>query len=63
MKIDNLINGIYISKPNRFTVEFKNNENKIEKAHLHGLGRLKELLIPETKILIKYISTYKKNRT
>lgn len=60
MKIDNLITGIYISRPNRFTVEFKNNENKIEKAHLHDPGRLKELLLPETKILIKYISTYKK---
>lgn len=60
MKISSLIKVKYISRPNRFTVEFKNEKNEIELAHLHDPGRLKELLIADTDILIKYIPTYKK---
>ncbi|WP_455644980.1 DNA/RNA nuclease SfsA [Methanosphaera sp.] len=60
MKIDNLIEVTYISRPNRFTVEFKDNDNKIDIAHLHDPGRLKELLIPGVSILIKFIPTYEK---
>ncbi|OED30532.1 DNA/RNA nuclease SfsA [Methanosphaera sp. WGK6] len=62
MEIDNLIEVTYISRPNRFTVEFKDNNNRIDIAHLHDPGRLKELLIPETPILIKFIPTYEKTR-
>lgn len=60
MLINNLIKGFYISRPNRFTVKFKNNDKQVEIAHLHDPGRLKELLIENTEILIKYIPTYKK---
>ncbi len=59
MEINNLLSGKYISRPNRFTVEFKNNE-EIELAHLHDPGRLKELLIEGTEILIRYVPNYKK---
>ena len=49
----------YISRPNRFTIEFKNEKNELEIAHLHDPGRLKELLIPNTDVLVKYVPTYK----
>ena len=60
MKINDLLLVNYISRPNRFTVEFKNNEKNIELAHLHDPGRLKELLIENTEMLVKYVPTYKK---
>lgn len=60
MIIEDLILGKYISRPNRFTVTFKNEENNIEIAHLHDPGRLKELLIEDTPILLRYIPTYNK---
>lgn len=60
MKITNLIEGSFVSRPNRFTVEFRINNKKQELAHLHDPGRLKELLIPETKILVRYVEDYKK---
>ncbi|MDO5821921.1 DNA/RNA nuclease SfsA [Methanosphaera sp.] len=59
MIIDNLTIGKYISRPNRFTIEFKDKDNAITLAHLHDPGRLKELLIPNTDVLLKYINTYK----
>ncbi len=59
MKISNLKKVKYVSRPNRFTIEFKNENEKIELAHLHDPGRLKELLIEDTDILIKYVPTYK----
>ncbi|MBR0471373.1 MAG: DNA/RNA nuclease SfsA [Methanosphaera sp.] len=60
MIIEDLILGKYISRPNRFTVTFKNEENNIEIAHLHDPGRLKELLIEDTPILLRYVPTYNK---
>lgn len=60
MKINDLIEVKYISRPNRFTIKFKNSDNKLDIAHLHDPGRLKELLIENTPILIKYVPTYKK---
>lgn len=59
MEIDNLIMVKYLSRPNRFTIEFKNYEDKIDLAHLHDPGRLKELLIEDTDVLIRYVTTYK----
>lgn len=59
MKIENLISGKYISRPNRFTITFKTDKNSIETAHLHDPGRLKELLIEDTPVLLKYVPTYK----
>ena len=57
MKINDLIEVKYISRPNRFTIKFKNSDNKLDIAHLHDPGRLKELLIENTPILIKYVPT------
>lgn len=59
MIISSLMKVKYVSRPNRFTIEFKNEKNEIELAHLHDPGRLKELLIPNTDLLIKYVPTYK----
>ncbi len=60
MKIEDLIVARYQSRPNRFTIEFKDSDDKIQIAHLHDPGRLKELLIPDTPVLVKYIEDYKK---
>lgn len=52
MKIDNLFEGIFLERPNRFTVIFESvGINK--KAHLRDPGRLKELLLPEAKLLLR----------
>lgn len=60
MIITDLIPVKYVSRPNRFTIEFKNDENKIDLAHLHDPGRLNELLVENADVLIKYVPTYKK---
>ncbi len=51
--IPNLMEGIFLSRPNRFIgeIEYK---GKIETAHIHDPGRLKELLIKGTKVLFTY---------
>jgi sugar fermentation stimulation protein A len=49
-KIPSLKKGKFISRPNRFTAEIEYND-KIESAHVHDPGRLKELLIKGTDIL------------
>lgn len=58
MKIENILNGIFVERPNRFLVHFKiNSEDKnIEMAHLRDPGRLKELLIPNVKLLLRKAS-------
>ena len=58
MKISNLMEGIFKERPNRFTVTFEtfssvDKVSSIEKAHLRDPGRLKELLIPEARLLIR----------
>ena len=60
MIIENLIIGKFISRINRFTVEFMDEEGKLNIAHLHDPGRLTELLIKNVNILVKYVPTYKK---
>ena len=60
MLIKNLSKGKYINRPNRFTIEFYDQNNKKQLAHLHDPGRLKELLIKNVELLVKYIPTYKK---
>ena len=49
-EIPNLKRGIFISRPNRFVSEIQY-KSKIELAHIHDPGRLKELLLKETEIL------------
>lgn len=60
MKIDRIEEGRYISRPNRFTIEFYDKDNNIEYAHLHDPGRLKELLIEDRPILVRYSDNYEK---
>ena len=44
----------FIDRPNRFLVNLKLEENgKIESAFLHDPGRMKELLTPEVRLLIR----------
>ena len=49
-EISNLKKGIFINRPNRFVAEIKY-KGKVESAHVHDPGRLKELLIEGTEIL------------
>jgi sugar fermentation stimulation protein A len=49
-EIPNLMKGIFISRPNRFIGEIKY-RGKIETAHIHDPGRLKELLIRGAEVL------------
>lgn len=60
MIINNLKKVKYKSRPNRFTVEFVDENNNIQLAHLHDPGRLKELLIENRDILVEYVEGYKK---
>ena len=52
-KLPNLMKGTFISRPNRFVgeIEYK---NKMETAHIHDPGRLKELLIKGAEILFTH---------
>ena len=52
MIIPNLVEGIFHERPNRFTVIFESPGIR-EKAHLRDPGRLKELLLPEAKLLLR----------
>jgi sugar fermentation stimulation protein A len=58
MKIENIFSGIFVERPNRFLVHFKINstDNDFEMAHLRDPGRLKELLIPNVKLLLRKAS-------
>ncbi|MFX1498308.1 MAG: DNA/RNA nuclease SfsA [Promethearchaeota archaeon] len=51
--ISNLNKGIFLSRPNRFVAEIEF-EKKIELAHVHDPGRLKELLIKGSEILFTH---------
>ncbi len=46
MKYNNILQGRFISRPNRFIANIEIN-NKIEVCHVKNTGRCKELLIPE----------------
>ncbi|MGC9517319.1 MAG: DNA/RNA nuclease SfsA [Methanomicrobiales archaeon] len=60
MIIDNLIEGYFVERPNRFLILFEAG-GEVHKAHLKDPGRLKELLIPRVKLLIRPV-TNKTNR-
>ncbi len=53
MIIKHLIKGSFINRPNRFTVLFKEEDGNEELAHLRDPGRLKELLHPNAKLLLR----------
>lgn len=52
MKYENMVEGIFINRPNRFIAEIEINGNK-EKAHVKNTGRCKELLVSGTKIFLQ----------
>ena len=52
-EIPDLMKGIFISRPNRFIGEIKH-KGRIEMAHIHDPGRLKELLINGAEILFTH---------
>lgn len=62
MIIKNLITGKFIERPNRFLILFESNNKKFE-AHLKDPGRLKELLIPNVKLLLKAASNTAHRKT
>lgn len=52
MIISNILEGLFIERPNRFAVVFEADGNK-DKAHLRDPGRLRELLLPEAHLLLR----------
>jgi sugar fermentation stimulation protein A len=48
--LEKLKRGIFLTRPNRFIGEIKY-KKKVEKAHIHDPGRLKEILIKNAEIL------------
>jgi sugar fermentation stimulation protein A len=52
-ELPNLKQGTFQERPNRFVAEIKY-KGKIETAHVHDPGRLKELLIKGVKVLFTY---------
>ncbi len=52
-EIPNLMKGTFISRPNRFIGEIKY-KRRIENAHIHDPGRLKELLIEGAEVLFTH---------
>ncbi|MEE1312482.1 MAG: DNA/RNA nuclease SfsA [Lachnospiraceae bacterium] len=52
MHYENMINGIFIRRPNRFLAHVEI-EGKEEICHVKNTGRCKELLIPGTKVYVQ----------
>lgn len=52
MKYQNVIEGIFVSRPNRFTAQVMLNE-KTEICHVKNTGRCKEMLIPGAKVYLE----------
>lgn len=50
-EIPDLVEATFLNRPNRFVAEINYNGTETQ-AHIHDPGRLKELLIPGTKILM-----------
>jgi sugar fermentation stimulation protein A len=63
MIIENLINGKFVERPNRFVVIFEIEKGSTEIAHLRDPGRLKELLIPGVKLLLRKAFPNPKRKT
>jgi sugar fermentation stimulation protein A len=63
MIITNLIHGKFIDRPNRFVVVFETEPGLTETAHLRDPGRLKELLIPGAKLLLRKAKPNPKRKT
>jgi sugar fermentation stimulation protein A len=63
MIVDNLIAGKFVERPNRFIVVFKTKHGLTEIAHLRDPGRLKELLIPGVKLILRKVPPNPKRKT
>lgn len=59
LKIDNLKEGVFIDRPNRYLANVMI-DGRMELVHVHDPGRLKELLYPHNKCLIKPVSGEKR---
>ena len=56
MTYDNIREGTFLSRPNRFVAEVEI-EGKIEICHVKNTGRCRELLIPGTKVYANYVDS------
>jgi len=63
MIIKNLIHGKFVERPNRFIVVFEIGNGSTDIAHLRDPGRLKELLIPGVKLLLRKALPNPKRKT
>lgn len=64
IKVENLIVGEFVERPNRFLVMFEKENGKIrEMAHLRDPGRLTELLIPGVKLLLREVKSNPNRKT
>jgi sugar fermentation stimulation protein A len=67
MKIEELIEGTFLERPNRFTVLFQDSSDAKDTdpklAHLRDPGRLKELLYPGAKLILKKAADNPKRKT
>ncbi len=67
MKIEGLIEGIFLERPNRFTVLFQDsrdfNDSDPKLAHLRDPGRLKELLYPGARLILRKAADNPKRKT
>ncbi len=67
MQIKELIEGIFLERPNRFTVLFKDIDDSKDTdpklAHLRDPGRLKELLQPGVKLILRKAADNPKRKT
>ncbi|NLY21005.1 MAG: DNA/RNA nuclease SfsA [Tissierellia bacterium] len=52
MQYDKIVQGEFISRPNRFIAEVKI-DNEIERVHVKNTGRCKELLIPGVNVYLE----------
>lgn len=62
MIISNIIEGVFLERPNRFTVVFKSGDIE-EKAHLRDPGRLKELLLHDARLLLRPAKNLENRKT
>lgn len=64
IKLANLILGKFVERPNRFLVIFEKDKGKTrEMAHLRDPGRLKELLLPGVKLLLREVELNPNRKT
>ena len=53
MKYTNIVEGVFIARPNRFIAKVQI-DGKEETAHVKNTGRCREILVPGTKVCLQY---------